>query len=1311
MNLNKKRLIAKLLLIAILFVNLFPVPNGSGEVIVTPMVETAVAATPTPTPTPVPATDQFFMVVNSNKVAFGEEIKMTQSTMSLSITDADNSIPTDATIAWLPYDSKVIKLDGVDADGTTATNKFIVSVDVVGPGYSQLGAIITYGGVHYQVYCQVYVPLELEDASKNVSYGDYGMRTKIQSDDATKQTLQLQGPEVSGGISSYLVKLKNVQYKSGVSNLVTSGSAIFASEPALMWESSDTTVVTVDSNGIVTAVGAGYAEITVSTLSVSSQGEEKTLTFPVIVAPTATINNTSLPYKEKFTYTATSSTVTIDTNAFVTDRLVWRIHKKSITGETLDLKDNDLMDVYLSSVSGSVTLSNIKAGVYYITACPSDKYLETNGNVKKLEITLIVPIILPTGPIYMNVGDTYKILENANLPSTGIYSFQSNNPNVATVTTPDGVITGLEKGDVVISMLYNASNGLYDTLTPEEQKNYYKSQVDLPVHVIDGISLSQTNATMYVGGTVQLLLNTSNIAAPITWTSSDEKVAKVDENGLVTGVAAGSCEITVTQVINGVTKKAVCKVLVKSSVTSIVLDPSSASLEMGSYLTINATVTPKLSNASLKWVTSDEKIVSITQTGDLSATVMGVAGGTAVITAINQDNVMVGSCMITVYQGIEKITLSETSVTAPLSAGSFQLFATITPTSAKNQEVVWTSTDPSVITVDTNGKVTLKKAGNAAILVTSKVNATISAICTVTVTKSVASLKLETTSKAMYVGETYRLYYTIAPADASSSAVTWTSTNTSIASVNAEGLISAKAVGTAVIIARTKDGGFVATCTITVSRTATAVKLDVTKLTLNVGDYYSFITTLTPADSTETTLTWQSSDTSVAVVSKSGRVTAKKAGQAIIMVKTKSGSTGFCTVKVLQGVTGIEISDTEATVDMGDKIELTASVIPSGATDQGISWESSDTDIATVDKDGVVKGISGGVAIITATSDDGGYVAHCILTVVELITEITLNKTYYKLGLNKTFRLEATIKGPNATNQKLKWTTSDKSIVTVDQKGRIKGIKLGTATVYAKATDGSGAYAACVVRVSRLVTSIDLNVNYITIVQGHSYQLKSTVKPSNATYKTPVYSSDKTDIAIVDKTGLITALSPGNCIVTAAANDSSGVSAICYVKVIAPVASTGITVSESEVVMSPGENKTVPISIVPNNSTDTYTWSSDNEMVAKVNKNTGNISAQQIGTANITVMTESGRRATIKVFVVGLSRTSLTLEQYTSTNISLEVDGRGASEINVRWDVDNQEIATVVGGKVTGRAIGTTYVHAVVNGRRLSCKVKVEKIK
>ena len=194
------------------------------------------------------------------------------------------------------------------------------------------------------------------------------------------------------------------------------------------------------------------------------------------------------------------------------------------------------------------------------------------------------------------------------------------------------------------------------------------------------------------------------------------------------------------------------------------------------------------------------------------------------------------------------------------------------------------------------GIVTYKKPGQTTIIVTSKTDATISAMCHVEVLKSVTGIKLDKTTHDMFVGETFRLTYKITPDGVSDGAVTWSSSNTSIVSVDQSGKVTARGVGTAVVMVKTKDGGYTAICTINVGRVSTAIKLDVTKLVLNVGEYYYLEASLTPADTTEKTITYESSDAKVAVVSKKGKITAKKAGACVIMAKTKSGSMAYCAV-------------------------------------------------------------------------------------------------------------------------------------------------------------------------------------------------------------------------------------------------------------------------------------------------------------------------------------------------------------------------------------------------------------------------------
>lgn len=1283
---ERKKRIAIILLLAFVCMNLFPSIGIGSKFALSGNITTAQAAEVTIAP------GSFCMVSDAQNIQNGQMITITGDKREIGLAHSSGSIPSDAKVIWQPYDENVINV--------VYTSNYKATVTAVGPGYAQLAAVVTYEGMDYQVYCQIYVPLEI-DLNRNSSSGNLGLVKNLSFGDAANNIgYQLLYDGTTNDYTHYLVKLKNIAYQDGVTNMTpASSSGITVHTPALTWKSSNDTVVKVDQNGIMTAMGSGFASITVETTT-TYQGKTDKLTFPVYVKPTGQLSTSSAGLTDYFDFTATSNSFTINTNATKSSNLTWTIHKgNSINGDKINLTTSNLMKMTLSDYSGSATFTNVRSGTYYITARPSKDLNEDNSYIEALEFKVVVPVFFGHTNITMNVGDYYDILANSNLPNSSWYTFVTGNGNIASVTTKEGVITANGSGTTTIQMNATAA-GVEGGATNQT----------LDVKVIDGFGLNMDDATIYVGAKVKLELKHSNVSAPVIWKSSDEKIAKVDEEGYITGIKVGDCKITAEQVVDGVTKYLTCNIRVIPTVTNITLDPQSANISIGDFLTINATVEPKINNLKLHWITSDESVVTIESAGNLSSTVKGVGGGVAVITAINQDNIVVGSCKITVFQPIEKITLSETSVTVPLSAKWFQLYATIEPYAAKDQDIIWQSSNNTILTVDSTGKVTLKKAGTASIIVTSKVNANITATCSVTISKSVTGISLDYTNKDMYVGETFRLTYVIKPSDSSILAVEWSSSNTSVAQVDASGLVSAKGVGSTVIILKTKDGGYVATCTIKVSRTATAVKLDVTELTLNVNDYYYLESTLTPKDATETVLSWDTSDKKIATVSKSGKVIAKGPGKAIIMVKTKSGSTGYCTVRVLQPVTGIEISSKAESITVGDEIELSAEVLPAEASDDGFTWESSDTDVATVNDKGNVVGVGGGVAMISVTSNEGDYKDYCMVTVEELVTSIKLNRSWYRLGKGSTYRLIATINGARATNKQLEWSSSNEKVATVDAYGRVKGIKNGWAIITATATDGSDAETSCKIRVCTLVNNITVDVNYLSLTQGHSYKLKTKVTPSNATYKTPTYTSDNEDIAIVSPNGTITALAPGVCVITAKAKDSSAMKAICYVTVNPPISSTGVSISEGDVVMSPGETKTVAISIVPNNSTDTIIWSSDNPVVATVNAKTGKITAKGIGTANITVMTESGRKGTIKVYVVGLSKTSITLPQYTSTLLNLEVYGTGTSNLKVRWDVDNQEVATVANGKVVGKALGITNVYAIVNGRRLTCKVTVVKI-
>lgn len=242
------------------------------------------------------------------------------------------------------------------------------------------------------------------------------------------------------------------------------------------------------------------------------------------------------------------------------------------------------------------------------------------------------------------------------------------------------------------------------------------------------------------------------------------------------------------------------------------------------------------------------------------------------------------------------VTLDKTSATL-MEGQTTTLTATVSPTGA-NKSVTWSSSNTSVASVSSTGKVTAKKAGTATITAKTA-DGGYKATCKVTVTpKKVTGVTLNKTSATITKGSTTTLTATVSPTGANKSVI-WSSSNSSVATVSSTGKVTAKNAGTANIIVTTAEGGYTATCKVTVTEKAvTGVKLNKTSLSLDVGGTSTLTATISPTGA-NSSVTWSSSDPSVATVSSTGKVTAVKAGTTTIIVKTASGGyTAACTVTV-----------------------------------------------------------------------------------------------------------------------------------------------------------------------------------------------------------------------------------------------------------------------------------------------------------------------------------------------------------------------------------------------------------------------------
>ena len=331
-------------------------------------------------------------------------------------------------------------------------------------------------------------------------------------------------------------------------------------------------------------------------------------------------------------------------------------------------------------------------------------------------------------------------------------------------------------------------------------------------------------------------------------------------------------------------------------VAFVTLSQPAAEMIIGEFITLKATISP--SNATereIMWASSKQSVASVDQTGK----VVSIAEGTSTITATAGGKL--GSCVVTVSKGVvevSSINFDKTGVSLKVGE-TVTLTATVKPDDATDKTVTWSTSDASVATVS-DGVVTAIKLGSATIRAKAGDK---EATCAITVEATpVTSVTLDQTSASLKVGETVSLTATVKPDDATDKSATWSSSNTSVATVSSTGVVTAKSAGSAIIMVTTKDGSKTATCSVTVKAktvSVTGVSLDYTSLTMTEGETQTLTATISPSNATDKSVTWSSSNTSVATVSSAGVVTAKAAGTVAITVKTNDGNkTATCIVTV-----------------------------------------------------------------------------------------------------------------------------------------------------------------------------------------------------------------------------------------------------------------------------------------------------------------------------------------------------------------------------------------------------------------------------
>ena len=299
-----------------------------------------------------------------------------------------------------------------------------------------------------------------------------------------------------------------------------------------------------------------------------------------------------------------------------------------------------------------------------------------------------------------------------------------------------------------------------------------------------------------------------------------------------------------------------------------------------------------------------------------------------------------------------------------------------------------------------------------------------------------------------------------------------------------------------------------------------------------------------------------------------------------------------------------------------------------------ISFKSLDENVATVSSTGLITAKSVGTARIQVSSASSKDTKTCTVTVTAPVTSITLNKTSLSLHVGEEETLSATVKPDNATDKSVTWVSSNTSVASVNNIGKVTAITPGSATVTCQANDGSEKKATCSVTVTSVpATSVTLNKTSLSLQVGEKETLTATVKPDNAADKSVTWTSNNSSVATVSTSGVVNAISAGTATITA--KTSNGKSASCTVTVknnyAEPINITLIETMSLEV----GETWTIEPVITPAGASTTLTWWSDNEDVAIVSAS-GKVVAIGEGTTKIWVKTSNGKSASCNIMVTRL---------------------------------------------------------------------------
>lgn len=701
----------------------------------------------------------------------------------------------------------------------------------------------------------------------------------------------------------------------------------------------------------------------------------------------------------------------------------------------------------------------------------------------------------------LNIGESH----NFDCENCEDAAFISSNTNVASFDNSCHILTTHASGFTNIL-----------TVCPAHGRQYYRIQVSNPT-----LTLNKNHIKIYYGSNV---CNTYQLQAAkhsgagkiIKWTSADKSIASVNSSGLVRSRGEGTTTITAT--LNNITSMCTVEVIR----TDIILPTDTISLSLtGKGASCKITPTIIGPNKKIKWKSSNKKCVSVS-----NGTIKAKAPGTATVTVAA--NGISKTILVTVKPSVsidkKAVTLYKT---APYDSITLKAYM-----GKKIAQGVWSSSDEKIVTVN-NGSLTPLNEGTAIIEFTSD-NSLDTCVATVLpVSIALNQTNISIASKGPLSSQVLQAIVSGPP----KSKIKWTTSDKTIASVSAKGIVTGKKAGSALICATAN--GVSAYCTVDVIPTS-ITEVPAISIINGVGQSTTIHPVITGASDVPV---YTSTNTNIATVSSNGIITARAPGTCNITV-TANGLKSTCKVKVLEK----DMYFVKEIIGLNTSNHKSETIKPIIRGIRGpVTWYSSNESVASVSPNGVVTAVHPGSAIISATLEN--ITNTCTVIVTDTTNQskpayidISPHKKSLNVrGENTSCMLEMNL---TYTNEPVIWSSTNPKVASVTSDGIVRAVSPGKATI--KASVGNK-HSQCKIRVIDNKIKLNkylINLNYKS-KKTHTFKLKPSITGIS---KNVQYISSNENVVIV-KNGLLQAIDEGSAYIIVSAN---GIETICDVNVKNP---------------------------------------------------------------------------------------------------------------------------------------------------------------